>query len=139
MISLSLTIVVAMYSLLSLIIIIFLTCLACGAPWGEYSNGGAYPGIYPKRMRVVAIVQVFIVMLKCIIVATRAQLIFPDVYYASEFAIWIVLVIDFISAILNIITPSKWERIYWAPVAVSMILLSATVAELNYYVNIYKV
>ena len=39
---------------LTLFVVLFQLALAAGAPWGELTMGGAFPGQLPPRMRVAA-------------------------------------------------------------------------------------
>lgn len=43
------------YAALMGLTILFQFALAAGMPWGEYSMGGKYPGKYPQRMRLAAV------------------------------------------------------------------------------------
>ena len=42
------------------VVIIFQRCLASGIPWGEASMGGRYPGKYPPKMRIVAVINMLL-------------------------------------------------------------------------------
>lgn len=103
------------FAILSGLIIIFQICLAVGLPWGAASMGGKFPGKYPPKMRVVAIINALVLTFLAFIVLIRAELTLPSFYSFSETAIWFVVIFSFIGTILNSITPSKIERI-WAPV-----------------------
>ena len=97
-------------------VIAFQIALAAGAPWGTIAMGGRYPGKFPLPMRIAAFVQAGLMLLIGCVVLVRAQLIFPGLYGASETAIWFVIGLFVISLVMNLVTPSKWERIVWAPV-----------------------
>ena len=53
-------------------VILFQAALILGAPWGEYTMGGIYPGKLPARMRAAAGVQIVILLLFASIAASRA-------------------------------------------------------------------
>lgn len=90
---------------------VFQLALALGAPWGELAMGGKYPGRFPPHMRVGALVQMGLLILMAFVVLTRIGLVFNDYFELSKRAIWGVVAIWVVSAILNTITPSKKERL----------------------------
>ena len=63
-----------------------------------------------------------------VIVLARAGLILPQWQAAANWLIWGVVAFSALSLVLNLITPSKWERILWAPVAAGLLLCSVLVA-----------
>ncbi|MDC7225934.1 MAG: hypothetical protein PQJ61_04120 [Spirochaetales bacterium] len=112
---------------LSIIVILFQTCLAAGLPWGAASMGGKFSGKYPPRMRLLAILNILILTFIAIIVLSRAELILPGMLQFSKIAIWIVVAFNLAGAVMNTITPSKIERI-WAPVALIQLITSIIIA-----------
>ena len=111
------------YTLFSGIVIIFQLALALGVPLGGYSMGGKFPGKYPPRMRIVAVVNAIFLLLLILIVFLDAHLLSTD-YEIYSWAIWIVVGFSVLTLVMNIITKSVWERRIWAPVA--FILLSSS-------------
>ncbi len=109
------------------IVILFQACLALGLPWGAASMGGKYPGVYPPKMRVVALVNMIILCFLMMIVLVNAGLILPQFLSFSEIAIWFVVAFYGIGTVLNTITPSKIERI-WAPVVAIQLVTTILVA-----------
>jgi len=55
----------------------FQMALALGVPWGSYAMGGAFPGKFPPRMRVAALVQAVLLAGTVAIVLSRAGLVLP--------------------------------------------------------------
>lgn len=109
------------------IVILFQACLVIGLPWGAASMGGKYPGVYPKKMRIVAVVNMILLSFLMMIVLVNAGLILPQLMSFSEIAIWFVVAFYSIGTVLNTITPSKIERI-WAPVAAIQLVTTILVA-----------
>jgi hypothetical protein len=107
---------------------LFQLALAAGAPWGSLAMGGRYPGRFPPPMRVAALVQIAIYAVMAVVVFARAGMLLPDLLDASRIAIWAVAAISAVAIVLNLITPSKWERRLWAPVAILMFATSLRVA-----------
>lgn len=109
------------------IVIIFQGCLAAGVPWGKASMGGKYPGKYPPKMRVIAVINMVILGSIAAVVLSEADLMFSQLKSISSIGIWVVVVFFMIGTIMNTITPSKIERI-WAPVALIQLVTSFIVA-----------
>ena len=80
-------------------------------------------------MRVAVLVQMPLLILTALAVLTRTGLVFGEHFELSKSVIWSVVVYIAIGAVLNIITPSKKERMLWAPVAVVMLICSFIVAN----------
>ena len=102
--------------------------LALGAPWGAMAMGGKFPERLPPAMRIAALAQVVVLVLVALAVLTRAGVVLTEFAVLSKSAIWAVLVFCLISAILNMITPSKRERMLWAPVSVVLLVCATCVA-----------
>ena len=112
----------------TLVVILFQIVMAIGAPWGHLAMGGRYPGKYPIRIRIAALVQAFLLALLALVVLIRARMIWPEFYEATDVGIWVVVVIYVMSLVMNLVTPSKWEKILWVPVALILTLGSLVVA-----------
>jgi hypothetical protein len=116
------------FAILTFIVVLFQFALALGAPWGSLTMGGRYPGRLPLRMRAVAVAQAMLLLLLTIIVYAKAGVAFEGLHAFSQSAIWGVVAVSSLSLIMNLITPSKWERILWAPVAFGMTICSILLA-----------
>jgi hypothetical protein len=115
------------FTILTGIVIIFQGCLVIGLPWGKASMGGKYPGKYPLKMKVVAIINIFVLSLFIGIVLSKANLIYPQLKYFSNIGIWLVVAFMLIGTVLNTITKSKIERI-WIPVSLFQLITSIILA-----------
>ncbi|MET3846538.1 hypothetical protein [Paenibacillus sp. OAE614] len=116
------------FTILTLIVVLFQLALALGMPWGSYAMGGKFPGKYPPGMRVGAIVQAIVLLAIAAIVLSRSGFIFTTWDSFANKAIWFVVAFSTISTVLNLITRSKWERRIWAPVSVLLLVTSVIVA-----------
>jgi hypothetical protein len=123
----SVTTAAIIFAIFSGIVIIFQAFLAAGMPWGAASMGGKFPGKYPPKMRVVALINILVLVLITMIVLIRAEIILLHLFSISKVAIWFVVVFSALGTVLNTITPSKIERI-WAPVAAIQLIVSLVVA-----------
>jgi len=109
-------------------IVIFQLSLALGAPLGHLSMGGKYPGKYPKKMRLIALINILVLGLVEGIMLIRSGLILDDLFKISQIAIWFVVAFFVLGSLMNLASPSKWERILWAPVNLVLLGLSLMVA-----------
>ena len=114
-------------AILTGVVMLFQFCLSIGLPWGAASMCGKYPGVYPKKMRVVAVVNMILLSVLMMIVLVNAGLTLAQFMSFSEIAIWFVVGFYGIGTVLNTITPSKIERI-WAPVAAIQLITTFMVA-----------
>ena len=111
-----------------LIVIAFQLALALGAPWGSYAMGGAFPGRFPPRMRVAAVVQAGLLGLVAAIVLASANVVFQMLDPELRWLIWLPVVVSAAAVVLNLITPSAGERRIWVPVSLVLLASSLLVA-----------
>jgi hypothetical protein len=116
------------FAILSFVIILFQLALTIGMPWGAASMGGKFPGKYPPRMRVVSLINIFIISFIAAIVLIKSEIIWLQFKSFATVAIYFVVAFSLVATILNTITPSKIERKIWAPVAAILLLTSSIVA-----------
>jgi len=109
-------------------VITFQVALALGAPWGAYAMGGAFPGRFPPRLRVAAVVQGALLAGTIAVVLARAGIALPELSDATNWLTWAVVAIAFVALILNAISPSAGERRIWVPVTLGMLASSLVVA-----------
>ena len=109
-------------------VIAFQAALALGVPWGSYAMGGAFPGRFPPRMRLAAVVQAALLAITVAIVLSRAGLVLPTWSEAAGWLIWAVVAIGLVGVVLNAISPSASERRIWVPVTLMMLACSVVVA-----------
>jgi hypothetical protein len=69
----------------------FKLALALGAPLGEYTLGGRFPGRLPGQMRAAALVQILILFVFAFLVVVRAGLAFEQYYPIARIGIWFVV------------------------------------------------
>src|SRR5215207_9879164 len=85
-------------------VIAFQIALALGAPWGTYAMGGAFPGRFPPRMRVAALVQAALLAVTIAIVLSRAGIVLPAWSEPSRWLIWAVVALSLVALVLNAIS-----------------------------------
>ena len=119
-----------LYATASAVVVLFQVAVAAGVPWGAYAMGGRFPGRFPPALRLVALVQVALIVGMVGVVLARAGLILIGWSDASRRLVWVVVAVAALGFVLNLITPSAGERAIWAPVA-SVLLVSSTVVALK--------
>ncbi|MFO7706290.1 MAG: hypothetical protein R6V43_14355 [Halopseudomonas sp.] len=122
------TITVAVFLFLTSIVILFQLALALGAPWGEYTLGGKFPGKLPSKMRIAALAQIVVLMLFGAIVLARSGLAFSALHPFSRTAIWFVAGFFVLGTIANLTTPSRRERLLWGPANLIMLIATSLIA-----------
>lgn len=124
----SAAIAASIFVVLLAVLAVFQLALAAGAPWGSLAMGGRFPGKFPPAMRIAALVQIAVYALMGAVVLSAAELALPGWYAFSRATVWIVVGMMALGSVLNLITPSKWERRLWAPVALVMFAAALRVA-----------
>ncbi len=107
----------------------FQIALISGAPWGEYAFGGQNKGVLPQNLRIGSVITSFLYL--GIAGHYLAQLgIFPKLLSPelNQVANWAIVGINTLALIMNTITPSKKERMIWAPVALVLLATSVAIA-----------
>ena len=116
------------FALLIFVVVLFQLALMLGAPWGNVAMGGRFPGKFPQVMRIASLIQGLVLGVIGFIVLIRGQVLNSNLYEITEIAIWVVVALMGLSLVMNLVTPSRWERIIWAPVVVVLFTCSVVVA-----------
>ncbi|MET0855313.1 MAG: hypothetical protein ABWY27_01070 [Telluria sp.] len=115
------------FALLTSVVVLFQVALVSGAPWGEFTLGGEYPGKLPRRIRIVSIFSAILLAAFAAVVLARAGMAFLPIWEASQWMIWWVVGYCVVGTVLNLNTPSRRERALWSPVVILMLLSSLVV------------
>lgn len=107
--------------------VLFQLALALGAPWGEYTMGGRFPGRLPPKMRIAALLQIILLLVLAIIVLIKSGGAFSQFYSIGKTGIWFVVAFFVLGSLVNLFTPSKGERAIWAPVNILLLITSLIV------------
>lgn len=116
------------YLALSAVAVLFQCALATGAPWGELTMGGEFPGRLPPRMRLAAVGSAVLLIAFGAVVAARAGLALHQWRRAAGWLIWLVVAYSAVGVVLNAVTPSSRERALWLPVTVVLAVCATIVA-----------
>ena len=116
------------FILLTAIVIVFQLALVAGAPWGELTRGGRFPGRLPAKMRLVPVLSALLLAGFAAVIAARAGLIESPATLSSGILVWVVVAYCSLGVVANAATPSKAERRLWLPVVLVMLITSITVA-----------
>jgi hypothetical protein len=116
------------YLVASVVGIVFQLAVALGAPWGEYTQGGRFPGRLPPVSRVLALAQAVILGVLAFIVVSRAGILVAEATLDQPNVIWLPVIVSGTSLWVNLNSHSPKERRTWVPVAVVMLVSSLVVA-----------
>lgn len=103
-------------------IVAFQIALAAGAPLGHAAWGGSHAGQLPVGLRVGSGVAVAVWASAAVIVLGRAAVMatpLPPTFL--QWATWGLFGVTLVGALMNLASPSPWERYGWAPI---MLILS---------------
>lgn len=110
------------------VIALFQLALAAGAPWGAASWGGRHPGKLPAGYRIgSAIAGLFFYPAVAWILLDAAGVLGDDTSSGGWAGLWVLTGLFALSTVINLISPSKVERI-WAPVALVLTVCCAILA-----------
>jgi len=116
------------FSVLTGFVMVFQIALLFGAPWGELTLGGKYPGALPGRARLIPLVSALLLIGFAVVIVSRAGLAFPGIRDASGYLVWVVVAYCALGCVANAITPSRRERRLWLPVVIMMCIFAVIVA-----------
>jgi hypothetical protein len=110
------------------VIAFFQLALAAGAPWGAASWGGRHEGKLPTGYRIgSAIAGLFFYPVVAIMILDAAGVIGDEAGSGGRAGLWVFTGLFGLSTVINLISPSKVERL-WAPVALVLTVCCATLA-----------
>jgi hypothetical protein len=115
---------------LSLIVLLLQLALLFGAPLGEYTLGGQFPGKLPPKIRAAVVVQIAILLFFNLIVMARSQLFLSVHHDLSRIGIWFVVAFFVLGAIMNLASPSPKEKMTMGPLNLLALLAAFMVAML---------
>lgn len=101
-------------------VIIFQFFLIAGAPWGKFTQGGSHEGALPKSGRIIALFSVPLLIFMALAIKSAAGMT-PN---WPTWTAYVAIGIQALSTLLNWITPSKPERLLWAPITTIMLALA---------------
>lgn len=114
---------------LAAVVVLFQLALALGAPWGELTWGGQFPGTLPAAMRLVCFLSASLLGVFALVVSVRAGLLLPRWQRTARKLVWVVVAYAAVGVVANALTPSEWERLLWLPVAIMLFVSSFAVAR----------
>jgi hypothetical protein len=110
------------------VIAAFQLALALGAPFGRAAWGGGHVRL-PGRLRVASAVAIGIWILAAMVVLGRVGYASPLAPGVFRWAIWILVGLLAIGAIMNFASRSRLERLIWGPVGAVLTVLCVVVAR----------
>lgn len=119
------------FIVVSVIVSVFQVALGLGAPLGEFTLGGKYPGKLPKNIRLLTIIQIIILWVFAYIVSVKSLLLKNQPTQIGNIGIWFVVVFFLLGSVMNGSSPSKKERYLWGPVNVMTFIATLLIAILG--------
>ncbi len=107
------------YLLITVVVIFFQICLSAGAPWGEFTQGGRNKGVLPKSGRLLAALSVPVLVFMSLSITS----IISNAPNWEKWTVYVTMVVQGLTAVANLITPSRKERLLWGPVTTVAFLL----------------
>jgi hypothetical protein len=109
-------------------IALFQIVLALGAPLGEFTLGGKYPGKLPGKLRVAALFQIVILFIFTAMIASKAGIAFGSLHGVARIGAWVVFAFFVPGSILNLSSPSKKEKLVMGPLNIIALVCAFMVA-----------
>ena len=106
----------------------FQAALALGVPLGRAAWGGIHARL-PVRLRIASAFAAGVWVLAALIILGRGGFhvsALPPAF--DRWGTWVLVGVNFLAALLNFASHSKWERLLWAPVALILAVLCLVVA-----------
>ncbi|NOK59401.1 MAG: hypothetical protein GFH27_549283n139 [Chloroflexi bacterium AL-W] len=116
------------FIILTIFVALFQLSLVLGAPLGELTMGGKYPGKLPVKMRIAAFIQILILVLFAYFVISKAGIAFGSHYGIANIGIWIVVAFFIFGSFVNLVSPSKKEKVIMGPLNLIALISSFFVA-----------
>lgn len=110
------------------IVVGFQISLFLGAPWGDFTLWGKFPGKMPFSMRGVALVQALVLVFFALIVVSKAGIAFAFLQPLSSLGVWFVFGFFILGTVVNLFSPSSKERFVMAPLNMVSLASSLMVA-----------
>jgi hypothetical protein len=117
-----------LYIALTAIIVLFQLALVFGAPLGEYTMGGKFPGKMPVKMRIAALIQIFILLLFVSIVIAKSGISFEQYHSIGRIGIWFVVAFFVLGSIVNLSSPSRKEKLVMGPANIIALIITLLIA-----------
>ncbi len=115
------------FTLLSMVVVVFQWLLFLKKPWGDYTMGGMHPGVLPKPYRIAALIQSFLILFNAFVVLNHVNLLSILSNRFTQSWMWVIMIMMGLSSFLNLITKSKKERNLWAPIGFIVFVCSVLI------------
>jgi hypothetical protein len=108
----------------------FQVALALGTPLGRASWGGRHLGRLPVGLRLASAAAVAVWVLAAMVVLARSGFGLSWIPEAvARWGTWVLVGVMPLAALMNLASPSRWERFLWGPVALILAVLCFLVAR----------
>jgi hypothetical protein len=98
-------------------IAIFQVLLFLGLPLAEYSWGGKYQGVLPKKMRIISLPSALLLIFFGFIFLVHSKVLSVGFFLPTNIFVILITIFMGLNTLGNLISKSKRERILMAPLA----------------------
>jgi hypothetical protein len=98
-------------------IAIFQVLLFLGLPLAEYSWGGKYQGVLPKKMRIISLPSALLLIFFGFIFLVHSKVLSVGFFLPTNIFVILITIFMGLNTLGNLISKSKKERILMAPLA----------------------
>ena len=111
-------------------IALFQAALALGAPLGRASWGCGHAGVLPVGLRIASAVAIVIWAFAMVLVLERAGFSLLSLRAGVvRWGTWVLVGLLVLGALMNLASPSPWERFLWGPVGLVLFGLTLILAR----------
>lgn len=103
--------------MLSAVVVAFHVAAIAGAPVGQLTMGGRWPGVLPPQVRWLSFASLLVMALLVFVVFARAGVVERSV---PAWALRVVLGYLAVAIVMHVATPSAAERRLWLPVILAL-------------------
>ena len=107
----------------------FEVALAAGAPLGHAAYGGAHAQLTPGLRVASGVAALFWLLAALVVLGRGGYRIAPIPWQVSRYGTWILIGLLATGTLMNLASPSNWERYLQAPIALTTALLCLLAAR----------
>ena len=109
---------------------LFQAALALGAPFGRAAWGGGHAGTLPPSLRLASAVAIAIWAFAAVLVLERAGFSLVSLPVGVvRWGTWTLVGLLALGALMNLASPSPWERFLWGPATLVLLGLTLVIAR----------
>jgi hypothetical protein len=104
-------------AIILLAIAIFQVLLFLGFPWGEYSWGGRYSGVLPKKLRIMSLPSAIILLLMGFVFLIDTKVVLLSINFPTHVLVYLFTVFLGLNTLGNLASKSRKEKLVMSPLS----------------------